>query len=525
MTSRILGLVREQVLSYYFGASDAMDAYRIGFRFPNLFRDLFAEGAMSAAFVPTFTRHLAESGPQSAWRLANLVISTLMVVTGVICLIGIVFAEPFVTMLAGKYAAVPGKLELTITLTRIMFPVLMLIAVAAAVMGMLNSLRHFFIPALSPAMFNVVTIAAAVLVVPFVMPAGPGDVRHGALSLEVLKVPIIVIAVSTVLGGLAQLALQLPTLMREGFRFRPFLDWKDPGLRRVLFLMGPGTLGLAATQLNVAVNMFLATSQGKGAQTWLDLAFRLMYLPIGLFGVSIATAVLPTVSRHVVARDTRASRDTVADGLALMMALNVPATVGLIVLSVPIVRVIFEHGRFLPTDTLATAAALRFYALGLVGYSVVRIASPTFYALGRNRIPVIVSVIAVVVNAVLNVILVNVMGYRGLALGTSLAALFNAFLLFVLLRKELQGLNERRLAGSFVRIVVASAVMGAVALVVDRWLSGVLPARPIVWQIIQVALDIGAALGALAIGARLLNIHELNDSAQMILRRFRRRSA
>ena len=522
MASRVLGLVRDQVLSYYFGASDAMDAYRIGFRFPNLFRDLFAEGAMSAAFVPTFTRHLTESGKESAWRLGNLMITTLLVITGAIVLVGIAFAEPIVTALAGKYAAVPGKLELTITLTRMMFPILTLIAVAAALMGMLNSLRHFFIPALSPAMFNVVTIAAALLVVPLVIPGGVG--AHGG-TLGDLHTPIIVIAVSTVLGGVAQVALQVPTLLREGFRFRPILDWKDPGLRRVLLLMGPGTLGLAATQVNVTVNMFLATGQGKGAQTWLDLAFRLMYLPIGLFGVSIATAVLPTVSRHVVAHDTRASRDTVSNGLALMLALNVPATVGLIVLSVPIVRVIFEHGRFLPSDTLATAAALQFYAIGLVGYSVVRIASPTFYALGRNRTPVIVSVITVLVNAALNVLLVRVMGYRGLALGTSLAALFNATVLFVLLRRELHGLNAGRLASSFARIAIASAVMGAVAVGVDRQLGGVLPAQPMVWQIVHVAADIGAGLAALTVAAWALRIREFNDSIQMVLRRLRRRSA
>ena len=204
MTSRVLGLVRDQVLSYYFGASDAMDAYRIGFRFPNLFRDLFAEGAMSAAFVPTFTRHLAESGRESAWRLGNLMITKLVVITGAIVLLGIVFADPLVTALAGKYGAVPGKLELTITLTRVMFPTLVLIAVAAALMGMLNSMRHFFIPALSPAMFNVVTIAAAVLVVPLVMPAG---VAAHAGTLGDLRLPIIVIAMSTVLGGVAQAAL------------------------------------------------------------------------------------------------------------------------------------------------------------------------------------------------------------------------------------------------------------------------------------------------------------------------------
>lgn len=521
MTSRVLGLVRDQVLSHYFGASDAMDAYRVGFRIPNLFRDLFAEGAMSAAFVPTFTRHLTESGRPSAWRLGSLTITALAIVTGVIALLGIIFAEPLVTALAGKYGAVPGKLELTITLTRIMFPTLLLIAVAAAAMGMLNSLRHFFIPALSPAMFNVVTIATAVLVVPFVMPA---DVRVGTLSLADLRLPIIVIAISTVVGGVAQLALQWPTLRREGFRYRPIIDWKDPGLRRVLLLMGPGTIGLAATQLNLVVNMYLATGEGTGAQTWLDLAFRLMYLPIGLFGVSIATAVLPAVSRHVVANDTRASRDTVADGLALMMALNVPATVGLIVLSVPIVRVIFEHGQFLPRDTVATAAALRFYAIGLVGYSVVRIASPTFYALGKNRIPVIVSVITVVVNAILNVWLVNVMGYRGLALGTSIAALFNAIALFVLLRRQLGGLNESRLLSSFVRIVAASAAMGAVAMLMDRWLSKALPSPAIAWQIVRVAVDIGAAIATLAVAAWILRVHELNESLQMVFRRLRRRS-
>ena len=524
MTSRILGLVRDQVLSYYFGASDAMDAYRVGFRFPNLFRDLFAEGAMSAAFVPTFTRHLAESGPQSAWRLANLMITALVVITGTIAVIGMVFAEPIVTLLAGEYAAVPGKLELTITLTRIIFPVLALIAIAAAAMGMLNSLRHFFIPALSPAMFNVVTIAAAALVVPFFLPVGFGEAPRGSLSLDDLRLPIIVIAVSTVLGGVAQLALQLPPLMREGFRLRPMVDWNDPGLRRVLMLMGPGTLGLAATQINLVVNMHLAVGEGTSVQTWIDLAFRLMYLPIGLFGVSIATAVLPAVSRHVVARDTPASRETVADGMALMMALNVPATVGLIVLSVPIVRVIFEHGQFLPRDTLATAAALQFYAIGLVGYSVVRIASPTFYALGRNRIPVIVSVITVIVNAILNWNLVEVMGYRGLALGTSIAALFNATTLFVLLRRQLGGLNESRLLSSFVRIVLASAAMGAVAMLADRWLSSALPSQAIGWQIVHVATAIGAALATLLLAAWILRVRELNESLQLVLRRLRRRA-
>jgi putative peptidoglycan lipid II flippase len=510
MTSRILGLVRDQVLAFYFGAGDAMDAYRVGFKIPNLFRDLFAEGAMSAAFVPTFTRHVAEAGRDSAWRLGNLVINALIVVTGLLVVLGILFAEPIVTALAGSYAAIPGKLELTVTLTRIMLPTLTLVAMAAALMGMLNSLRHFFVPALAPAMFNVVAIVAAVGFVPIAPSLG-------------IEQPIVIIGVATVIGGLAQLALQWPTLRSEGFRYRPMIDWKDPGLRRVLVLMGPGTIGLAATQLNLLVNMFLATRQGTGAVSWLDFAFRLMYLPIGLFGVSIATAVLPAVSRHVVAKDTAASRGTIADGLSLMLMLNVPATVGLMVLAVPIVRVIFEHGEFAPADTLATAAALQFYAIGLVGYSIVRIASPTFYALGRNRVPVIVSVLTVLVNAALNVVLVQVMGYTGLALGTSIAAIFNAAVLLVLLHRSLDGLNEGHILSSFVRIVVASALMGAAAIAADRFLLSLLPGDAIALQVVRLAAVIGVALFVLAAAAHVLHVREFRQGMALVTRRLGRR--
>jgi putative peptidoglycan lipid II flippase len=514
MTSRILGLVRDQVLAYFFGAGDAMDAYRVGFKIPNLFRDLFAEGAMSAAFVPTFTRHLANAGKESGWRLGNLVINALIVATGALVLIGVVFATPIVEALAGRYAAVQladgtNKLALTVLLARIMLPTLTLIAIAAAVMGMLNSLRHFFIPALSPAMFNVVTIVLAVALIPVAPALG-------------IEQPIVIIAVATVLGGFAQLALQWPTLRHEGFRYRPVLDWKDTGLQRVLILMGPGTIGLAATQLNVAINLFLATREGTGAVSWLEYAFRIMYLPIGLFGVSIATAVLPTVSRHVVEKDTAASRATIADGLSLMLMLNIPATVGLMILAVPIVRVIFEHGEFTATDTIATAAAVRFYAIGLIAYSVVRIASPTFYALGKNRIPVIVSMFTVVVNATLNILLVRVMGYVGLALGTSIAAIFNGTVLLVVLHRNLDGLNERRILNSLARIALASAAMGAAAAAVDRQLAVALPGETIGLQIVRLGMAIAMALAVLAAAAWALRIREFSEATAVVMRRLRR---
>jgi putative peptidoglycan lipid II flippase len=510
ITSRILGVVREQVIAAFFGAGLATDAYQVAFRIPNLLRDLFAEGAMSAAFVPTFTRHLTTSGREPAWRLGNHVINALIVVTGGLVILGIVFAEPLILALAAeKYTNSPEKLALTVQLARIMLPTLTLIALAAAFMGMLNSLHHYFIPALSPAMFNVLTIVCAFALVPLMPVFG----LH----------PIVAIAIGTLLGGVTQLALQWPTLHKEGFRYHLDLDWRDEGLRRILTLMGPGTIGMAATQVNVFVNTILATSTVEGAVSWLNYAFRLMYLPIGLFGVSIATAALPTVSRQSTRQDSIAVRDTVASSLSLMLMLNIPATVGLVVLANPIVGVLFERGRFTPADTVATASALQFYAVGLIGYAVVRIVSPIFYALGHNRTPVVVSVVVVLVNALLNYVLVHTaLGYRGLALGTSIAALINAGTLLVLLRGHLQGLNEGRLLSSVARIAVASALMGAAAMVAHDRLGTWTGTGNFIAEVLRLVLAISGALLVLAGSAWLLGIREFTQGVALVTRRLRR---
>jgi putative peptidoglycan lipid II flippase len=505
MASRILGLVRDQVLASMFGAGNAMDAFNVAFRIPNLVRDLFAEGAMSAAFVPVFMRQLASGDRAAAWRLGNNVINALLVVTGILVGAGFVFAGPLVTAFAADYAEVPGKLELTILLTRIMLPFLTLVAIAAVFMGMLNSLHQFFVPSLAPAMFNIATILCALLVVPL-MP------RFGVP-------PITAIAIGALIGGFAQLLIQWPLLRQEGFTYRPFLDWKQDALRRVLLLMGPGTLGLAATQMNVFVNTVLATQEGTGAVSWLNYAFRLMYLPTGLFGVSIATAIVPAVSRHAAQHDEAAVRSTLADGLSLMLVLNVPATVGLIALSHPIVRVIFERRAFLPSDTFATAAALQYYAIGLLGYSIVRIASPTFYALGDSRTPVQVSVAAVLVNAVLNVVLARLFGYRGLALGTSVAALFNAAGLLWLLRRRLDGLDDRRILSSLSRIAIASLAMGAAAVVTEGLLSQWVGGDAFLSQAFRLTLTIVFALFVLAAAAHVLRIREFREAIALVWNR------
>jgi len=508
LASRLLGVAREMVLAFYFGASASMqmDAYNVAFRIPNLLRDLFAEGAMTAAFVPTFTRTLTERGREYAWQLGNLVINALVLITGVVVVLGMLFATPLTSLIAAsELAAVPGKLELTATLTRLMLPFLTTVAVAVAMMGMLNSLQRFFIPALSPAMFNIATIGCAVALVP-VMP------RFGLP-------PIMAIAIGTLVGGVGQIALQWPVLRQEGFRYRLTVDFMNPELRQVLRMMVPGTLGVAAVNINVVVNTILATSQEEGAISWLGYAFRLMYLPIGLFGVSIATAALSDVSRHAAADDLAAMRKTVSSALRLMLMLNVPAMVGLIVLADPIVALLYQRGEFTSHDTRATAAALMFYAPGLLGYSAVKIASPAFYSLRDTRTPVIVSVASVAANLVLNLSLVNILGFEGLALGTAVSALFNGGVLFWLLRRRLDGIDGRRLFIAFAKIIAASVVMGGVALVTSGWLTGHLGGDGEWAKALRVTLAIAASVVALGVSARLLRIEEFNEATRRIVQR------
>jgi putative peptidoglycan lipid II flippase len=330
---------------------------------------------------------------------------------------------------------------------------------------------------------------------------------------------IAAIAIGTLLGGLGQILLQWPALRREGFRYQPVLDFKDPELREILRLMGPGTLGLAAVQINVFVNTYLATTQEQGAISWLTYAFRLMYLPIGLFGVSIATAALPDVARHANAGDIGSMRRTISSALRMMLMLNVPATVGLMVLAEPIIALLLERRMFTPRDTAATAAALMFYAPGLLGYSIVKIASPAFYSLRDSRTPVTVSVVSVVVNLVLNLVLVRVMGFRGLALGTAIAAVINAGALLWLLRQRLGGIEGGRVAVAFLKISIASTVMGAAAWYTAHWLAAALPGPAEVLKLVRVGLAIGAGLLTLVVSAKLLRIAEFDEAFGRVMRR------
>jgi putative peptidoglycan lipid II flippase len=507
LASRVLGLIRDQVQAYFFGTTWMADAFVVATRIPGLLRELFAEGAMSAAFVPTLTRTLTRDGRDAAWRLGSQVVNALLIVTGALVLLAIVFADPLTRLYAENFADVPGKLELTIALTRINMPFLVLIAVAAAFMGMLNALRRFFIPATSPAMFNVVFILATLIFVPIFTLAG--------------WPPVMALSVGMLGGGLAQIVVQWPALRQEGYRHRWILNPRDPVLREVLVLMGPGTLGVAAAQINLLVNTWLATSV-DGAATALRFAFQLMYLPIGIFGVSVATAAIPDLARHAANGAHASMTTTVSWAIRLMLVLSLPAIVGLIVLAGPIIELVFERGLFDSASTLMTASALACYAPGILGYSIVKIASPSFYSLREARTPVIVSLITIAVNLALNLWLNSVMSYRGLALGTAIAANVNAALLLVLLSRRIGGIEFGRLARTAWKTAVASAVMGVAAYASQQWLQGLLPEPTLLHRLVRVVGAIGIALGVLAACAHLLRLEEFGVAMTRVLGRLRR---
>lgn len=478
LSSRFLGLVREQVFATCFGAGRELDSFVTAFRIPNLFRDLFAEGALSAAFVATFTQAEARRGAGAAWRLANLVVNALAVIVGLVCVAGIVWAPFITTAIAPGFETIPGKTALTIHLTRIMFPFLLLIALAAVAMGILNTRNRFGIPAAASTFFNLGSVVGGLGCAWWLAPDYFAALRSGSLvEPAAAERAITGMAVGTLIGGLCQLLVQVPSLRRVGYRYQPLLSFRDPGVQQVLRLMAPATIGAAAVQVNVFVNSNFASFLGDGPVSWLNVAFRFMQLPIGLFGVAVGTVALPALAGHVASGDRAALSRTLRQSLEMIAVLCIPAAAGLALYGVPVIGLIYEHGRFGHTDTIAAAHALTAYAIGLAGYAGIKVLAPAFYALDDARTPMLVSIVSIVVNLTLNWTLVHVLGlgHVGLALSTSAVALGNFVLLYLFLRRRI-GPFGGRLGATLLRIVVATAVMVGFGAAVDTLLAPRLPA-------------------------------------------------
>jgi len=494
MLSRILGLVREQLIATLFSRT-ATDAFYVSFRIPNLLRDLFAEGAMSSAFIPTFTEYLKNRSRKEAWELASNVMNLLLVGLSGVALLGILGSQILVGRFAGEFAATPGKFELTVLLTQVMFPFLPMVALAAVLMGVLNSQGTLFVPALAPALFNVGSLAVALALYRW-LPAWGFD-------------PVLGMAIGTLLGGALQLCIQLPALVKKGFVYSAVLTLRHPGVRQILLLMGPGTIGLASTQINILVNTWLATSQGEGPVSWLNYAFRLMQFPLGLFGVSIAAATLPRLSAHVADGELEGLRKTLASAMRLVLVINIPASFGLAFLSGPIIALAYEHGKFGPADTLATARALVFYSVGLFAYSGIKVLVPAFYALGRPRVPVIISSVSVAINIALNFWLVVPLGYLGLALSTSLSAIGNLVLLFWQLRKSAAAFSVVEIFILGLKMGAASLGMGLLALQTQARVAASVSDGSVASEALVLGLAIAIGIAGLYAACRLMRVEEV----------------
>lgn len=512
MCSRVLGLVRELIFAALF-APGLRDCFTVAFRTPNMLRDLFAEGALSTAFVTVFSQKLKTEGDGAAWQLAHRILSLATVFMSGISILGMLLAPWIVRALADGWAKEEWKIPFTVTLAQVMFPFILMVSLAALVMGILNSKRVYAAPAMASSFFNIVSIA------------GGGGIGYW-MDPTFGKQAMIGFSIGTLLGGLAQLGAQLPALYKVGYRFKFSFDWADPGVKRILHLMWPAVIAGSAVQVNVLLNTIFATHLvvKDGPVSWLNYAFRLMQLPLGVFGVAVATVTLPALSRVATEGITDKFRSVLGAGNRLVLFLTLPSAVGLFILAAPIISLLYERGKFTPYETLATAAALRWYSVGLIFYACIKVIQPAFIAIDRRFIPMFIALGSIALNAGLNSLFVFYFrfGHEYLALSTAVIAATNFALLYFMMTRIAGGLEGGQLLRTLSKLIPAAALLGVVASAGQHWLlSG--------WAgfgLLRRALGLGivtVAAGAAYLGATtLLNVEEARQFLKIAKRKTRR---
>ncbi|WP_300666804.1 murein biosynthesis integral membrane protein MurJ [Desulfoluna sp.] len=448
LLSRIFGYVRDMVTAYYFGAGPLADAFIAAFRIPNMLRRLFAEGSLSISFVPVFTETLGRDGQAEAFRMAGAALRLLSLILALVAVAGVLASPGIVSAIATGFKGDPWQYELTVHLTRIMFPYVFFICLVALCMGILNVLGHFAAPALAPVALNIAMIASLVV---------------GGMITSDGTIRVTILAWGVLLGGVLQLGMQIPALWRRGFYFfKPGPLW-HPALATVGRLMLPAVFGAAVYQVNMFIGTMLASLLDTGSITGLYYADRLVQFPLGIFAISIGTAVLPSLSRQMAAGDLDGVAETFSFGLRFTLFITLPAMVGLVVLREPLVALLFGRGAFDSAAVSLTADALLFYAVGLWAISCVRVTVPLYYAFKDTRTPVQVAVVAILLNVVLSFLLMGPMAHRGLALAVSLSSIANfLLLLFLLVKRGMVHLNYKLIFVSVGKSGAASLVMGGI---------------------------------------------------------------
>ncbi|PKM83050.1 MAG: murein biosynthesis integral membrane protein MurJ [Firmicutes bacterium HGW-Firmicutes-14] len=500
MLSRVLGYVREAVLASAFGASWQTDAFLAAFTVPDLLYDLLVGGVLSSAFIPVFTSYLATDREEEAWEVASTMINLIVMVMAVCIALGMVFTVPLTKLVAYKFSG--ETLDLAVRLTRTMFPAFVILALNGLIMGLLNSYKHFTAPAVGSVVYNMCIIAFGLGL----------SQRFGIMAF----------AIGVVVGHGVNFLIQLPALVQKGLRYKFALNLSHPGVRKMFILMVPAMLGLAANRVNLIVNQTIASGISDGSITALRLANRLMWLPLGVFAGSIAVAVFPTLTSYAAREEMKEFKQTLSMGIRSIFLIIVPASVGLAVLSIPIVRLLFERGQFSPAATQVTAYALVFYCIGLFAQSAVWVITRAFYAMHDTVRPLLIAVTTILINIALNLLLRPVLEERGLALAYSVTGIYNMVVLLWFLRRKIGALGMRKIIRSFVLVTAASVVMGVVTYGTAHYLGIYLDMDKTVNQAAQVGVSIIIGLAVYAGAVLMFRLEETELIRGVIRRKLKR---
>lgn len=494
--SRIMGFVRDMVIALFMGAGQGADAFFVAFRIPNLLRRLFGEGALTAAFIPTFVETLHNSGREEAFKVARIAMTIVILLLGATTFLGVLASPIIVKVIAPGFSEIPDKFALTVQLNRIMFPYIFFISLVALSSGVLNSLGHFAAPAASPVLLNLAMIGSV-----SVLTGICGMASYYALSIGVF------------IAGLIQLGAQIPFLMERGFRPGFGSEFRHPAMLKIARLFAPAAMAGAVYQINVMIGTILASFLPQGSVSWLYYADRLVELPLGLFAIALGTAILPSMSRQAGSGDLDGLADSVTFSIRFIAFFIVPASFGLIILRDPIIALLFQRGAFTYQDTLATGYALFCYTLGLWAFSGLKVVNQAFFALKDTKTPLYVAIVAVIINFAAGLTLMGPMAHGGLALATGMAAGVNTLTLFAILKKRLPGIDHRSILISVMRIIVACSLMGVVVAFIGscgQWSVGLNP--------MNLLILCGAILSGLiiyAFSAHALGCKELGEVIKM----------
>jgi len=516
LCSRVLGLVRDQLLNGLFG-THYTGIFTAAFRTPNMLRDLFAEGALSSAFVTTFSKKIKNEGDEAAWVLGRKMLALSICFMSMVAMAGIAVA-PWLVRLLNPGWDNPASIALCVQLVQIMYPFIMLVSVTALVMGMLNSKRVFFVPAVASAFFNLGCIVGGVAMA-WLMDPG---FREGHITEKGLPG----FAIGTLIGGVMQLAIQIPSLKKVGFKFGLDFGWKDKGVSDVLHLMWPSLIAAGGTQVGVFLNsIFASMTPGKeSASAWLANAQRLQQLPLGLFGVAVATVTLPMLSRLATEGMTPAFRGALAKGLRLVLFLTLPCAVGLSLLADEIVSILFQYGKFTEADVRATAAPLQAYAFGLVFYSAIKVLQPSFYTIGKRFIPMLVSIGVIILTATMNSITVFVLhwDHTALAWSTAIGLVVNFATLYLCMRKFASGLETGSLMQNVIRLLVGLALMAGVCILAKMTLLSDWARMSFLLKAASLSGTVGVSAIVYFLVSQKLRVEEAGEFIGILSKRFKR---